>query len=361
MKSRVLLKLEIRIGRRHESPLVRLETKTYMSLLVTTQKQACSVILAVLVIAACLCPTCLGQPGQLRPVHGDDELKFWLENMVVHHHYTPDEVRQVTGIEPEELQAHLDRFDLNKSADSLGRSELLVLPYPGGRHPRIGFLDGAIEPQRETKLSVFSPWDPTSYVVIDVPEAIWSNLGLTYLAHTHVATVWSKRDIVLKQLEWTREKGAYQLTRVLPNGIKFAVYVSVVDDHLEMAMSLTNGTAEELTDLRVQNCAMLKGMKGFEQQSNDNKYFSGDYATAFSSDRKQWIITGWSPIHRPWGNMNCPCLHADPKFPDCPPGETKWIFGWLSFYDGEKIDEELERIDATDWRKSNRAYQRALR
>ncbi len=36
---------------------------------------------------------------------------------------------------------------------------LLVRPYPGGRHPRIGFLEGAVEPQRETKVSVCSPWD----------------------------------------------------------------------------------------------------------------------------------------------------------------------------------------------------------
>ena len=64
-----------------------------------------------------------------------------------------------------------------------------------GRHPRIGFLDGAIRPQRETKISVFTPWDPHSYVVVDVPEAIWSNLGLTYLAHTHIDTVWTKKKI----------------------------------------------------------------------------------------------------------------------------------------------------------------------
>ena len=57
---------------------------------------------------------------------------------------------------------------------------LLVLPYPGGRHPRTGFLEGAMRPQRETKISIFTPWDNHSYVVLDIPEAIWSNLGLTY-------------------------------------------------------------------------------------------------------------------------------------------------------------------------------------
>jgi hypothetical protein len=56
---------------------------------------------------------------------------------------------------------------------------LFVLPYPGGRHPRIGFLDGAVNPQRETKISVSTPWDEQSYVVVDLPEAIWSNRDQT--------------------------------------------------------------------------------------------------------------------------------------------------------------------------------------
>ena len=50
---------------------------------------------------------------------------------------------------------------------------LAVLPYPGGRHPRIGFRDGAIRPQRETKVSVFAPWADGGYAVADVPEAVW--------------------------------------------------------------------------------------------------------------------------------------------------------------------------------------------
>jgi hypothetical protein len=47
---------------------------------------------------------------------------------------------------------------LSASRRSLPR----VLPYPGGRHPRVGFLDGAIDPQRGTKASVFAPWGKTA-------------------------------------------------------------------------------------------------------------------------------------------------------------------------------------------------------
>src|SRR5439155_6199172 len=89
---------------------------------------------------------------------------------------------------------------------------LLVLPYPGGRHPRIGFRDGAIRPQRETKASVFAPWADGGYVVADVPEAVWwersGQRELLYLAHTHVPTTWDKQGVTLDRLEWTfAEKG----------------------------------------------------------------------------------------------------------------------------------------------------------
>ena len=226
-----------------------------------------------------------------------------------------------------------------------------MLPYPGGRHPRIGFLDGAVEPQRETKLSVFCPWDDHSYVVMDVPEAIWSNLGLTYLAHTHVKTIWELQGTQLDQLEWeTLRDGSLWMQRRLPNGIDFATTAIAMRDHIQMTMSFRNGTNATLSDLRVQNCVMLKGAEGFDQQTNDNKQFIDGYAVASSSDGTRWIISGWDPIHRAWGNAPCPCLHSDPKFPDCAPGETQYLRGWQSFYQGTDIRSELNRIDATGWR-----------
>ena len=101
---------------------------------------------------------------------------------------------------------------------------------------------------------------------------------------------------------------------------------------------------EPLTDLRVQVCAMLKGMSGFEQQTNENKIFSGPYAACRSADGKRWVITAWEPLHRAWGNAKCPCLHSDPKFPDCAPGATQRLRGWLSFYEGADIKGELRRL-----------------
>jgi len=294
--------------------------------------------------------------GQLRIAKDDTELRGWLENMVWHHRYSMAEMEQVTGLDATQLKARLKEFNIS-DANRPPRvaDHLLMLPYPGGRHPRIGFLDGAVEPQRETKLTVFCPWDDHSYVVMDVPEAIWSDLGLTYLAHTHVRTIWDLQNRQLEQLEWAHtDDGSFQLQRRLPNGIEFGTTAKAMSDHIAMTMFLKNGTAEPLRDLRVQNCVMLKGADGFDQQTNDNKKFADGYAVAGSIDGTRWIISGWDPIHRAWGNAPCPCLHSDPKFPDCAPGETQHLRGWLSFYQGDDIDAELKRVESTGWRETTK-------
>jgi hypothetical protein len=97
---------------------------------------------------------------------------------------------------------------------------------------------------------------------------------------------------------------------------------------------------------------MLKGAKGFDAQTNDNKVFDAPYAACRSADGRRWIITAWTPIGRTWGNAPCPCLHADPKFPDCAPGETQRLRGLISFYEGEDVQAEFRRLDETGWRKA---------
>ena len=290
--------------------------------------------------------------GQTRPAPDAAALKSWLQNMVWHHRYNIDELQQVTGFDQTQLSAKLRQFDISdETRPKRPDGKVFVLPYPGGRHPRIGFLDGAVDPQRETKLSVFCPWDDHSYAVLDVPEALWSNLGLTYLAHTHVDTLWTKQGINLPQREWdVLSDGSFVMERKLPNGIVCGTKVIPLKDHLRMKMWLMNGTDQPLSDLRVQNCVMLKGAAGFEQQTNDNKLFVQGYAIAKSPDGTKWMISGWDPVHRAWGNAPCPCLHSDPKFADCAPGETKWLRGWFSFYEGTDINAEVQRIEGTGWR-----------
>src|SRR5439155_25561291 len=127
------------------------------------------------------------------------------------------------------------------------------------------------------------------YVVVDLPEAIWSNLGLIYLAHTHVPTVWTELKVELPELEWQRgADGTYESERKLPNGILFGAKVVPTPKVVRMELWLTNGSTNTLTDLRVQNCVMLKGAAGFNQQTNDNKVFSSPYVACQSADGKHW-------------------------------------------------------------------------
>jgi len=293
--------------------------------------------------------TTLAHAEEVRPPAGNQELRYWLENMIWHHRFSTQEIEQATGLSPEEIHSAQKRLGitLETMPETFSPGAIRMMPYPGGRHPRIGFLEGAVLPQRETKVSVFTPWgNGFDYVVVDVPEALWSNLGLTYLAHTHVETLWTKEGIPLPKMEWNRhEDGSLSLDRTLPNQIRYQAKIRLVDDHLAMELQLTNGTKDNLTDLRVQNCIMLKGAPEFASLTNDNKLLQAPFAAVRSETHpKRWIITAWEPCHRPWGNARVPCLHSDPRFPDCAPGETQTVRGWLSFYEGNKVEEEFERI-----------------
>ena len=286
---------------------------------------------------------------------GYSESEIEWASVILPHEFSNQEILPDSELSEKQLEMAKEGFAFRaykrpkRPEDAL----LLVLPYPGGRHPRIGFLEGAVDPQRETKFSVFTPWDANSYVVVDVPEAIWSNLGLTYLAHTHIDTIWTKQGIEMEKLEWNRrEDGSLDIERKLPNGIAFGVKVKPTKAAVLMEMWLANGTGQKLTDLRVQNCVMPKMAKGFDQQTNDNKVLTNPYAACKSSDGKRWIITAWEGCYNPWANYKCPCFHSDPKFPDLDPGQKETLKGWLSFYEGEDIEPEFARIEATNWRHS---------
>src|SRR4051812_32640506 len=215
-----------------------------------------------------------------RRPRSNDELRFWLNNMIADHGFTEFEASTATGLSLDEITAAVQRFTIPKHFDSKEAnplSVLKVLPYPGGRHPRIGFLDGAIRPQRETKFSIFLPWDLRQYVVVDLPEAIWlkreKNRELLYLAHTDIPTMWTRQGITLEPLEWIRENGSLRIERTLPNQVAFGARVVPTRDAIRMELWLTNRTDDTLRGIVVQNCVMLKGASEFDSMSNDNKIF----------------------------------------------------------------------------------------
>lgn len=288
-----------------------------------------------------------GNYENYRKPNDDLQLRFWLTNMLVDHHYSLVEAASATGLSTKEIQAAVERLKITEPI-VLPADRLRVLPYPGGRHPRVGFREGAIRPQRETKLSVFLPWDRESYVVADVPEAVWwmqeDRRELLYLAHTHVKTTWDLRNQTVPPSEWIATEKGWSVLRKLPNNVEFGCDAKVNDSELQLVLWIENGSKETLRGLVVQNCVMLAHAKGFEQLSNENKLIEKPFVACHDAEKKRWIVTGWQRCVRPWANQPCPCMHSDPQFDDCPPGETRRLKGVLSFYSGSDIESEFKRL-----------------
>lgn len=288
-----------------------------------------------------LTPTVFPPCTPRRP-RSEADLRYWLDVMAAHG-YTPEEAAAATGLDPAELAPRLRAA----AGPPPPGGTVRVLPYPGGRHPRLGFRDGAVDPQRETKFSLFLPWAPRHYVVADIPEAIFADLGLLYLAHTHVPTLWDLEGVRLPPTEWRRgPEGRLELERTLPNQIAFGTRVHPRPEGVAMELWLRNGTERPLTRMRVQQCVMLGFAPEFTSQTNHNKVFRSPWAACRSADGTRWVVTAWEHCQRAWGNPPCPCLHSDPALPDCPPGETRTVRGWLSFFEGTALDTELLRLAA---------------
>ena len=212
---------------------------------------------------------------------------------------------------------------------------------------RFGFLDGAIEPQRDTKVSVFCPWEDGGYVVIDLPEALWRDGAgkpeLMYLAHTHIPTVWDRRNVRLDSMDWIRgPRGMLESRRRLPDGVEFGARVVPGKEFIELELWLKNGRSTGLSGLRSQVCVMLKGAPDFNAQTLDNKVKKGLLIATGSADSSRWVLTLWQRA-RPWGNKRVPCMHSDPVFPDLAPGEEARLRGRLWFYQGDDLEGEMER------------------
>jgi len=250
------------------------------------------------------------------------ERRYWLENMAAHH-YTAAEAASVLG----------ETAPLPSAA-----MQMPVRPYPGGRPLRIGFREGAINPLRGTKASVFLPWAPQDYVVVDLPEGIFSNLGLLFLAHTHVPTIWNEQNKIIENVDWERlPQRALRSRWKLPSGVSFGAGIAPQQEDVRMELWLENGTSQPLTGLRTQICVLLKEAKDFNAQSNDDKTFGRTAAGVRSSAGNRWIMTEWERCGRTWGNALCPCLHSDPVLPDCAPGQTVRVSGRLWFSEGDRL------------------------
>lgn len=265
-------------------------------------------------------------PAEVAATQADQ--RYWLENMLHAHRYSTTEAAQVLGWSDDQVA------DARRDVEPAPRQGLKVLPYPGGRALRIGFREGAIDPLRGTKASVFLPWDTDQYVVVDLTEAIFSNIGLLFLAHTHIPTVWNEQNKIIDNVDWERAGGGIRSRWRLPNGVEFGASVAPEKGEVRMELWLTNGTDYPLSKLRTQICVLLKGAKDFNPQTNDNKIMGKTAAAVKSRNGSRWIVTEWERCGRTWGNALCPCIHSDPVLPDCAAGETVRVAGRLWFAKG---------------------------
>lgn len=287
----------------------------------------------------------LALPPEMEATRAD--LRYWLENMLVHHGYSFEEVAQVTGWDVKTVQQIVQAVNFGHEVlEPASKPGLKLLPYPGGRHPRLGYLEGEIGPQRGTKASIFAPWEGGGYAVLDVPEAIWQGNDLIYLAHTHIPTIWDKQNVKIDNIDWTRTEQGLSFERTLPNNVSFGVMLSAGETTVDIELWIKNGTDAAMQDLRAQVCLMLKGLTGFEAQTNENKTFADPVTTVGNTDGTRWVLIAFDPVDRCWGNAKCPCAHVDPQFPDAAPGERQVARGRIWFYEGKLIESQQKLAES---------------
>src|SRR5262249_14765394 len=85
------------------------------------------------------------------------EPAYWLENMLAYHHRRMEDASRVLGWSPNEVRKRVDDLPLTRETKEAlpAEGKTRLLPYPGGREVRMGFLDGNRDWQRGTKASVF--------------------------------------------------------------------------------------------------------------------------------------------------------------------------------------------------------------
>ena len=216
---------------------------------------------------------------------------------------------------------------------------------------------------------VSPPWASQDYIWLDIPEAIFTSQGLIYLSHVNppIHTVYQS----LPKVPWQVTKEGIAFERQLPSGIKFGTKVfKGTGPTVDLEIFIENGSKKDLNQITLQTCAFLRAIEEFADYRQDNKRVhvadDGWIPMAEAAKRnhgKDKFRVGWRNSGRPvadqpvaitlsneaerlvamtWyddtlsmvGNPRHPCFHADPLFPDIPPGKRETVRGKLIFHDG---------------------------
>jgi len=296
-------------------------------------------------------PTPSAEPRRTVPNESPESasLRDALERMVGYLDYSEAEIVAATGRARSEIaQALADfRIDENRNLPRSDQGRTILFPYPGGRHPRLGFRDGAIAPKRQTKAVVVPPWEESGYAVIDLPEAIWADGRLIFLAHTHLPTLWTEQGLTLELSEWSVEADGALCNRVgLPNGVAYEATLTPIQQGVRMELLIENASDQPMDDLHAQVCVLLRGFPEFQARFEDQTLFEAPWSMVRLPETDRWLVTAWEPCRRSWGNPPCPCLHSDPRFEPAPPGATVAARGWLGFVEAGSPEEARRRFEA---------------
>ena len=140
-----------------------------------------------------------------------------------------------------------------------------------------------------------------------------------FLGHTHIPTKWDKQNIEIVNRDWARRgDGSLGSEWVFPDKVACGADVRLVDGEVRMNLWVRNGSRAPLTAMRSQVCVLLARAPEFAHAGT----YSQPRASVTSRDGRRRILTEWDDCQRVWGNERCPCLHSDPRLPDCAPGET---------------------------------------
>jgi hypothetical protein len=165
-----------------------------------------------------------------------------------------------------------------------------------------------------------------------------------------VPTSWDREGIELEPREWHATASGWAMERRLPNQVTFGTQVTPAGERqVQVDMWIRNESEQTLRGLLVQNCVMLAAAPGFQTLTKDNKLIASPFVACHDEQRRRWIITAFEHCARPWANPPCPCMHSDPQFPDCEPGQTQRLRGHLTFYEGDDLDAELARLRRQGW------------
>ena len=71
---------------------------------------------------------------------------------------------------------------------------------------------------------------------------------------------------------------------------------------------MANGSAETVNGLDIQMCVMLKGVKGFERRSNDNKIFKPPFAAACDASGRRGSSPAGTAASGPGATLFAPAF-----------------------------------------------------